>query len=76
MTTDSNSNKDELDVMTVDQVAEELGVNRAFVLRSLASTEPGSLKGRNLKGPKGWVTTRRAMLEWVESGNHQETSAV
>lgn len=34
-----------------------------------AAFQSGDLAGRNLGGRKGWITTRTAVLDWVESGN-------
>ena len=37
-----------------------------------AALQAGDLAGRNLGGSKGWVTTRTAVLDWIESGNANE----
>lgn len=46
--------------------AEMLGLSPRVVHAALRS---GELKGRNLRGRKGWVTTKRALRDWVENGN-------
>lgn len=48
--------------------AEMLGISPRVIHAALRA---GSLKGRNLRGRKGWVTTKRALRDWVENGNEK-----
>lgn len=75
--------KSEHDVLTVPQAATETGLSERVLLDALRSEAPNSLKGRNMRGQKGWITTRGALTEWIESGNsadfmseHEEPAAV
>ena len=73
------ADKNGLDVLTADEAASEAGVSVRLILNSLRSDDENSLRGRNLAGRKGWVTTRRELAEWVERGNEnpdEETAAV
>lgn len=64
-----NHTKNELDILTTAQAAKESGISAGTILNSLKSDDPDSLKGRNFGGRRGWCTTRRALADWVESGN-------
>jgi hypothetical protein len=54
--------------MTLAQASEYLGgrVSEEAVRRAL---HDGALRGRNLGGNVGWMTTRAAVLEWITRGN-------
>lgn len=67
--------KNDHDVLTADQMSAEAGCSTRVILESLRSDDPNSLKGRNLHGRKGWVSTRRALSEWIENGNAAEMIA-
>jgi len=58
--------KDENDIMTAAEAASELRLSERVVQNALRD---GLLKGRNHAGRKGWTTTRRALIEWIETGN-------
>lgn len=67
--------KHENDVLGTSDVANEVGVSVKVVHRAFRR---GNLRGTKIGGRKGWVTTRSAMLDWVESGNrgaHDEEEA-
>jgi len=64
-----STNINDHDVVTVKQMSDESRISERVILDSLRSDDDGSLRGRNLGGRKGWVTTRRAFSEWIESGN-------
>ena len=42
------------------------GISVRVLARALRA---GTLKGRNLEGRKGWVTTANAIRDWAEQGN-------
>lgn len=56
----------ELDVLTAPQAAQIASLSLRVVMDALRS---GELKGKNYAGRKGWVTTRRALSDWIENGN-------
>lgn len=62
----TDTNDDEL--MTLEQASGFLQgrVSEELVRRALAG---GELRGRNLGGSVGWLTTRREIIEWIRRGN-------
>jgi excisionase family DNA binding protein len=48
------------------EAAELLGLSPRVIHAALRK---GEIKGRNLRGRRGWVTTKAALREWVENGN-------
>lgn len=53
-------------VMSVEDVVKFCGISRAYVYRALKT---GELAGRNIGGTRGWLTTKTAVLDWLETGN-------
>jgi len=53
-------------VLSIKDVTKYIDVGARVIYAALQS---GDLAGRNLGGSKGWVTTRTAVLDWIESGN-------
>ena len=56
-------------IMGIQDVREMCSISGRVIYAALKS---GELAGRNIGGRKGWITTRTAVLDWVESGNAVE----
>jgi len=54
------------DFLSAREAATEVGVSYRVMIHALRD---GDLQGRNLKGRRGWVTTRAALVSWIEQGN-------
>lgn len=52
--------------ISTDEVSALVGVSPRVVQAALRK---GELKGRNMRGRRGWVTTKEAVSAWIESGN-------
>jgi predicted DNA-binding transcriptional regulator AlpA len=59
-------------LLTIKEVCKATKLHRDTVSSSLRS---GVLKGRNIGGSRGWVTTWSAVREWIESGNASAATA-
>ncbi len=59
-------------VLSIKEVTKYIDVGPRVIYAALQN---GSLAGRNLGGSKGWVTTRTAVLDWIESGNAAESAS-
>ena len=58
------SEKSDHDPLTSFEAAKEIGISRSLILSAFKT---GALRGRNFRGRKGWVTTRRALSDWIEN---------
>lgn len=55
----------ESEMIGTKDITEESGLDRTTVL---AAFQSGELAGRNFGGSRGWCTTRRAFLAYLEGG--------
>ena len=54
--------------LSVAEAAEIVGVGIGTVLDAL---QHGELQGKNFRGRRGWMTTRSALVRWIEGGNQR-----
>jgi excisionase family DNA binding protein len=56
--------------LTIDDALEYVGhkVSHETIRRAL---HDGEIAGRNIGGRNGWLTTRKALDEWIERGNRE-----
>ena len=63
---------DESVVLSLKTAEKLTGISVRVLAQALRD---GALKGRNLEGRRGWVTTKNALREWAERGNVTEVTA-
>lgn len=59
-------------LLTLAEASKASGLHKETLGDALRS---GELKGRNLGGRRGWMTTWSAIKEWIESGNAAKQTA-
>lgn len=57
--------------LTAKEISETTGID-IRVIRDAFRT--GALKGRNFKGPRGWMTTKTEVDRWITGETSQENS--
>lgn len=63
-----SSSKKESISLDLTQAADRVG-NRVSAETLRKAIACGELRGRNIGGSVGWLTTEDALTEWIESGN-------
>jgi len=58
--------KSEHDMLDVSEIAAELKISPRTIYKLF---NEGILKGRNMGGQRGWITSRACVLAYVASGN-------
>jgi len=60
-------------ILTAKAAAKVCGMSERAIMDALRrGPDSGGLEGRNMRGRKGWVTTRGALQRWIEGGNAKE----